>query len=198
MGAAVLALHVSSDMPEGGSKSQYLVGFFMTLGASAFFAIMLPLIELEYKTVGRRVDYQLVMEIQFVLSMAATVFCVVGMVVNKDFKAIQTEAKEYKLGEAMYYTVLICSALVWQCFYLGAAGVIHYGSSLLSGVIIAVCLPITEILAVFFYHESFQVEKGVSLLLSLWGFVSFFYGEFKLSKENRKRPCEVEDDASCV
>ncbi|KAL9255236.1 hypothetical protein AKJ16_DCAP02488 [Drosera capensis] len=41
------------------------------------------------------------------------------------------------------------SALVWQCFYLGAAGTIHYGSSLLSGVIIAMALPVTEIAALF-------------------------------------------------
>lgn len=97
------------------------------------------------------------------------------------------EVQEYKLGNAMYFVVLIISAIVWQFFYLGAAGVIYYGSSLLSGIIIAVALPITEIAAIFFYHEKFQVEKGVSLVLSLWGFFSYFYGEAKEMKKQKKR-----------
>ena len=46
-----------------------------------------------------------------------------------------------------------------------------------------VLLPVTEILAVIFYKENFQAEKGVALALSLWGFVSYFYGELKHNKE---------------
>ena len=34
-----------------------------------------------------------------------------------------------------------------------------------------VLLPVTEILAVIFYKENFQAEKGVAIPLSLWGFV---------------------------
>lgn len=82
--------------------------------------------------------------------------------------------------------VLVASAIIWQGFYLGIIGIIFCASSLLSGIVIAVLLPITEILAVIFYHEKFQAEKGVSLVLSLWGFVSYFYGEIKHSKERRE------------
>ncbi|KAL9268307.1 Purine permease 3-like protein [Drosera capensis] len=99
-------------------------------------------------------------------------------------RAMQREAKDFELGEGMYCFVLVCSALVWQCFYLGAAGTIHCGSSLLSGVIIAMALPVTEVLAVIIYHEKFQQEKAVSLALSLWGFISYFYGESEQSKRN--------------
>lgn len=55
-------------------------------------------------------------------------------------------------------------------------------SSLLSGIIIAVLLPVTEVLAVVFYKEHFQAEKGIALVLSLWGFTSYFYGEYKVMK----------------
>lgn len=79
--------------------------------------------------------------------------------------------------------VLVFSAIVWQGFFLGAIGIIFCASSLLSGIVIAVLLPVTEILAVIFYHEKFQAEKGVALALSLWGFVSYFYGERKYSKQ---------------
>lgn len=83
----------------------------------------------------------------------------------------------------MYYVVLVCSAIVWQCSFLGSIGVTFVGSSLLSAIIITVALQVTEILGVILYKERFTAEKGVSLLLALWGFVSYFYGELKHSKE---------------
>ena len=82
--------------------------------------------------------------------------------------------------------VLVFSAIFWQAFFLGAIGVIFCGSSLLSGIVIATLLPVTELLAVIFYKEHFQAEKGVSLALSLWGFLSYFYGAIKHSKKNKK------------
>ena len=81
-----------------------------------------------------------------------------------------------------------------QFFAIGAGGVIFCASSLLSGVIISVLLPVTELLAILLYKEKFQAEKGVALVLSLWGFVSYFYGEIKhahKTKENTS-PAEME------
>jgi hypothetical protein len=84
--------------------------------------------------------------------------------------------------------VLVWSAIFWQAFFLGAIGIIFCASSLLSAVVIAVLLPVTEVLAVIFYHEKFQAEKGVALALSLWGFTSYFYGEIKHSKNKKPTP----------
>lgn len=85
----------------------------------------------------------------------------------------------------MFYVVAVFSAIIWQGFFLGAIGLIFCASSLVSGIMISVLLPITEVLAVIFYHEKFQKEKGLSLALSLWGFVSYFYGEIKADKDKR-------------
>ncbi|KAH7845721.1 hypothetical protein Vadar_005191 [Vaccinium darrowii] len=76
----------------------------------------------------------------------------------------------------MYYVVLVCSGIIWQCAFLGSIGVTFVGSSILSAVIITVALQVTEVLAVIFYKENFTPEKGVALVLTLWGFVSYFYG----------------------
>ncbi|KAK3230991.1 hypothetical protein Dsin_002872 [Dipteronia sinensis] len=81
--------------------------------------------------------------------------------------AIGREAKEYEFGEAKFYVVVVANSLTWQCFCMGSIGVIFCASSLLSGILIAVLLPITEILAVIFYNEKFQAEKGFSLALSI-------------------------------
>ncbi|KAF5731923.1 putative purine transporter [Tripterygium wilfordii] len=101
---------------------------------------------------------------------------------------IPREAKVFQLGEASYYGVIIGCALLWQCFFMGAVGVISCASSLLSGVLIAALLPVTEILAVLIFSEKFQVEKGIALALSVWGFISYFYGEVEEKKKKNRSP----------
>ncbi|CAL5348830.1 unnamed protein product [Camellia sinensis] len=158
----------------------------MTIAAAALYGLILPMVELTYKKAKQAITYTLVLEIQLVMCFFATLVCTIGMLINEDFQAIPKEARAFGLGETTYYVVVVCSAIIWQCFFLGAVGVIFSASSLLCAIIIAVLLPVTEILAVIFYHEKFQAEKGVSLILSLWGFVSYFYGEFKHSKQQQK------------
>lgn len=92
----------------------------------------------------------------------------------------------------MYYVVVIWSAIVWQLLIIGTVGVICYGSSLLSGILLATLLSVTEVLAVIFYHEKFGAEKGISLALSLWGFASYFYGEIKTNKGSHTQIQESE------
>ncbi|CAA2984033.1 purine permease 3-like [Olea europaea subsp. europaea] len=188
VGAVILGLHTSSDRPEGESKKEYLLGFFLILVASALYGFILPLVEYMYSKAKQAITYTLVLEIQMVMCFFATAFCTVGMLINNDFQAISREAEEYELGEDKYYLVVVWNAIVWQCFFLGSIGVIFYSSSLLSGIVLTFLLPVTEVLAVIFYHEKFQAEKGVSLFLSLWGFISYFYGEIKhgTNKKNDK------------
>ncbi|XP_021905269.1 purine permease 3-like isoform X2 [Carica papaya] len=178
----VLAMHTNSDKPKNVSNRGYILGFLMTLAASVLYGLMMPLVELAYMKARQKITFALVLETQLVMCLFATGFCTVGMLANNDFKVIPREAREFELGETKYYVVVVFSAIIWQFNFLGAIGVIFYGSSLLSGVILTVLLPISEILAVIVYKEKFQVEKGVSLALSLWGFISYFYGDMKDEK----------------
>jgi len=86
IGAGVLALHTRNDRPAGESNKQYLVGFLMTVAAAALYGFLLPLIELTYKKAKQEITYSLVMEVQIVMSLFATLLCTVGMLINKDFK----------------------------------------------------------------------------------------------------------------
>lgn len=86
VGAVVLAFHSSTDRPDHELNKQYYVGFFMTLGASALYGFVLPMIELTYKRAKQRIDYSLVMEMQVVIAFFATAVCTIGMLVNHDFK----------------------------------------------------------------------------------------------------------------
>ncbi|XP_010939715.1 purine permease 3 [Elaeis guineensis] len=185
IGAVILGLHASGDRPKGESNTLYYWGFFMTLAAAVLYGFILPLVELTYAKAKQVVSYTLVIEMQLVMGFFATVFCTVGMLVNNDFHAIPREAQECELGELRYYELLIWSAILWQFFFLGTVGAIFYGSALLAGIIMAVLIPVTEVLAVVFFHEPFSGGKGVALALALWGFVSYFYGEFLESKKKK-------------
>jgi hypothetical protein len=78
----------SSDRPEGVSRAQYYAGFAMTIGSSAMYGLVLPLMELsQARLAGRSVgSYSLIVEMQVVMGFTATAFCAVGMIVNKDFQ----------------------------------------------------------------------------------------------------------------
>ncbi|KAF6147832.1 hypothetical protein GIB67_014412 [Kingdonia uniflora] len=189
--ALILGLHSSGDRPNGASNKEYYIGFIMTLAAAVLYGFFLPATELMYKKAKQGITYSLVLEMQVVMSMFATAFSTVGMLVNKDFQirgtqVIPREAREYGIGETKYYLVLVMSALAWQFYFLGAIGVIFCSSSLFSGIMTSVLLPVTEIFGVIFFKEDFTSEKGVALALSIWGFISYFYGEFKQSKKLKK------------
>ncbi|XP_051116783.1 purine permease 3-like [Andrographis paniculata] len=187
VGAAVLGMNAGGDRPEGVTGKEYSLGFALTVAAAAVAGLMLPVVELTYgkaAAAGEEISYSLVVEFQMTMSAVATVFSAVGMLINNDFQAISREAKQYELGEFKYYWVLLWTSIVLQCFFLGMVGVVFYASSLLSAIVITVTLPITQILAVVFYHENFHPEKGVSLFLTLWGFASYSYGEIKIKNIN--------------
>ncbi|XP_009603730.1 purine permease 3-like [Nicotiana tomentosiformis] len=192
VGAVLLGVRSNGDRPEGVTSKAYILGFMMTLLAAALYGVILPCIELIYLKAKQAITATLVLEIQMVMCFAATAFCTVGMIINNDFQAISREAKQFNLGEARYYTVVIWTAIIWQCFFVGVIGVIYCSSSLMSGVMIAVLLPVTEVLAVVFYRENFSGEKGLALFLSLWGFVSYFYGEFRQTKKQKNKSPEIE------
>ncbi|GLJ48035.1 hypothetical protein SUGI_1014330 [Cryptomeria japonica] len=120
---------------------------------------------------------------QLIMSFSATVLCTIGMVVNKDFETVASEARASDIGEAKFYIALVWNAISWQLFFIGVFGVIFLTSSLLSGIIKTVFIRGTQVLAVIIYHENFSGEKGVALILALWGFASYLCGEYLKSKQ---------------
>ncbi|KAH0758906.1 hypothetical protein KY290_022399 [Solanum tuberosum] len=85
-GAATLALRANGDRPAGESTKDYMLGFVMTFIGAVLYGLMLPLIELIYMKAKQAVTYTTVLEIQMVLGISATVFCTIGMIINKDFQ----------------------------------------------------------------------------------------------------------------
>jgi len=42
----------------------------------------------------------------------------------------------------------------------------------------AVTIPLTGVLGMVLFHEKFSAEKGMALVLALWGFTSYLYEEY--------------------
>ncbi|CAL9180522.1 unnamed protein product [Musa hybrid cultivar] len=187
VGAAILGLHVSSDRPDNVTKSEYYMGFILTLGAAVLYALIMPLVELMYAKSKQAITYTLVMEMQLVMGFFATAFCTVGMLVNKDFQAIPREARHSECGESRYYVILVWNAVVCQSFFLGTVGVIFCVNTLLAAILISVFIPVTEVLGVVFFKENFSSEKGVALALSLWGLASYCCGEYRQEKDKKDK-----------
>ncbi|KAL5992603.1 hypothetical protein ACLOJK_013522 [Asimina triloba] len=187
IGAVVLGIHSSSDRPAGVSNGNYYLGFFMTLAAAALFGLELPLIEAVYSKACKAITFSLVMQVQFLVGVFATIFCTIAMVINKDFQAISREAQAYELGPTKYYLVLVGAAIVMQLLVIGNMGVIFCSTSLFSGIYISLLVPVQEVFAVIFFHEKFTAEKGLALALCLWGFASYFYGEYKTNKVEKEK-----------
>ncbi|XP_068653100.1 purine permease 3-like [Aristolochia californica] len=179
LGAILLGIRKSSDRPPAVSNAEYLLGFLMTLAAASLLGFTLPCIELAYAKATKAINYRIVLQFQFGVSFFATVFCTIGMIINKDFAAITREASEFGLGETKYYLVLVFTAVVFQFIFVGTLGVIFCSSSLFAGVLNATMLPLTEVAGVLVYHEKFTGEKGMALALCLWGFTSYFYGSYR-------------------
>ncbi|KAK9096988.1 hypothetical protein Sjap_022485 [Stephania japonica] len=154
MGAAALVLQTSGDRPAGVSGGEYLLGFLMMLGSMVTSGLMMPLIELGYSKSTVPLNYAVVMQFQVVQALIANLFCTIGMLINNDFQVLS----------------------------LGIVGVVHTSSSLFAGIVTALMLPVTEVFAVVAYNEKFTGDKGMALALCLWGFSSYFIGEYKKTK----------------
>ncbi|KAI3986101.1 hypothetical protein MKX01_031216 [Papaver californicum] len=194
LGSVLLGINTSGDRPVGVSKSQYLLGFLLTLAAAALLGLMMPLIELAYTKATRNITYSILLQFQLILSLFATIVCLIGMIVNKDFQAIPREANDFELGKAKYYIIMVVTGIIWQLQGVGTVGVIFYTSALFNGILGGVLVPLTVVAAVIFYHENFTGLKGMALALSLWGFCSYFYGEHKMMKMavNEETPGKID------
>lgn len=90
-GAAMLGMNAGGDRPAGVSRAQYGAGFAMTLGAAALYGLILPVMERSQARHAARagsaaaVTYTLVIEMQLVIGLTATIFSAVGMIANNDF-----------------------------------------------------------------------------------------------------------------
>lgn len=180
--AVLLGVDSDGDRPEGVSTTEYIIGFFCTVAASAMYGLILPLMQLVFQRVIKKETFAVVLEMQIYTSIVATVVCIMGLFISRESEDMKKEASSFTTGKLAYYMTLIWSAIGWQVCSVGVVGLIFQVSSLFSNVISTLALPVVPILSVWLFHDSMNAIKIISMLLSIWGFVSYVYGGYVDSK----------------
>ncbi|KAH9321286.1 hypothetical protein KI387_015925 [Taxus chinensis] len=178
----LLAFQSSSDKIKDVTTGQYWEGIIITILAAAMYGINLPLIELLHKKTMRRVTNLLAMEMHLIASFSATVVCGIGMIINNDLQAMAREARASDAGEFNYYMVHVARAICWQLYYFGVFRVIFFTSALFTSSLLAVSIPVSNLAGVILFQDKINGKKVMALVMALWGFASFLYGEHETSK----------------
>lgn len=185
LSSVLLALGSNHDKPKDLTRANYFVGFFSTIGAGLLFALYLPIMEKIYKKVY---CYEMVVEMQFVMEIAATFLATIGMVFGGGFSEMKEESKEvFDKGPTLYWVAVIFNVVTWQFCFMGTAGMVFLTSSLTGGICMTALMAMNVIGGVVVYRDNFTGLKVVSTLLCCWGFCSYVYGMYKKTKEERNK-----------
>ncbi|KAK6947562.1 hypothetical protein RJ641_001035 [Dillenia turbinata] len=184
--ASLLAVHSDSESTDGVSKRKYAIGFLCTLGASASYSLYLSLVQLSFEKVIKSESFSSVLQMQIFPSFVASCGCLVGLFASGEWKSLNAEMKEYEEGGVSYLMTLIWTATTWQICSIGLLGLIFEASSLFSNVISTLALPIVPILAVMFFHDKMDGVKVITLLLAIWGFLSYMYQHYLDDSKSKK------------
>ncbi|KAG6419308.1 hypothetical protein SASPL_121524 [Salvia splendens] len=160
------------------SKRKYVIGFVCTLAASAGYAIMLSLTQLAFQHLIKKETTRAIVDMTIYQNLVATVVIVVGLFAAGDWRRLEAEMEGFKTGRVSYLMNLFWTAVSWQVFGVGCIGLIFKVSSLFSNVISILGLPAAPVLAVIFIGERLTGLKAVSMLLAVWGFVSYIYQHY--------------------
>ncbi|KAF3790856.1 Purine permease 3 [Nymphaea thermarum] len=181
--SALVGSSGSHERPAGVSNFHYVLGVLCTIGAACFFGLYLPLLQLlnDYLREKKKVamSFMQVLETQIVILAIATVFSCVGMLVGGDFGKLKTESEEFDLGQVKYWLCLVFGAVSWQMALVGIAGMTFLASSLVSGICVTALIPAGVLAPWVFFHEGLNSDKVFAAVMSMWGFSSYLFGEYK-------------------
>ncbi|CAN0900511.1 Bifunctional protein FolD 1, mitochondrial [Linum grandiflorum] len=172
----VFSDHNNTSDPNG-NASNYTLGFICTLGSAAGNGFLFSMLEYAFRKILKVNKFQDVVTLLMFQGVVASGLVLVGLFVSGDWKLLR---KEYvQLGEPVSYVMtLVWCAVTWQVFTVGIIGLVYEVSSLFSNVVAAVCLPLTPILAVVFFHDDINGVKVVSMVVAIWGLLSYLYQQY--------------------
>ncbi|KAG9456316.1 hypothetical protein H6P81_000824 [Aristolochia fimbriata] len=172
----IIALDSNSDRYANVTNGQYVLGFVLDILGSALHGLIFALSELVFiKLLGKR-SFHVVLEQQLAVSFFGFLFTTIGVIIQKDFQGMKSEASRFKHGAGSYYMVIVWGAITFQLGILGGTAILFLASTMLAGVLNAVRVPLTSIAAVILYHDPMNGFKILSLVLTVWGFGSYISG----------------------
>ncbi|KAF8413601.1 hypothetical protein HHK36_001593 [Tetracentron sinense] len=192
--AILLIVQPNSADTMGTSNKKDAVGFLCTVGASAGYSLLLSLMQLSFQKVLKRETFNVVLEMIIYRSLIATSVSALGLFASGEWKSLAEEMEKFGPGKLSYVMTLVWTAVAWQVCSIGSVGLIFEASSLFSNVITTVALPVIPILAVIFFHDKMDGLKVVSMLLAIWGFVSYIYQHYLDDSKSKAAKANVNED----
>ncbi|XP_054777071.1 probable purine permease 10 [Prosopis cineraria] len=171
---------------EVSSKKKYLIGFISTVGASAGYGLLLSLTQLAFNKVMKKESFKGILDMVVYQALVASLVTLVGLFCSGEFRDFKAEMEEFEKGKASYVLTLSFTAITWQVYAVGCLSLILEVSSLFSNAIGTLGLPIVPVLAVLFFHDSMNGLKVISLVVAVWGFLSYVYQQYLDQKTNSK------------
>ncbi|KAG6583905.1 purine permease 21-like isoform X1 [Cucurbita moschata] len=169
----------ASDGPNHpASRAKFITGFVCTVAASAGYGLMLSLTQLAFKKVIKKETFKAVMDMIIYQSIVSSSAILIGFFASGEWRSLKGEMDGFHLGKASYVMTLVWTAISWQLFSVGCVGLIFEVSSLFSNAISALGLPVVPVFAVVFFHDKMDGIKIVSMILAVWGFVSYGYQNY--------------------
>ncbi|XP_016514842.1 putative purine permease 10 isoform X1 [Nicotiana tabacum] len=156
----------------------FLIGFLATIIGAAGFGLLGSLTELTFQKILKNGSFKVVMQMTIYQCFIATLVGLTGLFASGDWRNLEKEMEEFKLGKVSYILYLSLGTIYSQAQTLGSIGLIFKVSSLFSNVILILGAPLTQISAVVLLHDSVSGLKLVSLVLGLWGFTSYLYQQY--------------------
>ncbi|XP_031256864.1 purine permease 21-like [Pistacia vera] len=111
-------------------------------------------------------------------SIVATCDALVGLFANGEWKSLSKEMELYELGKVAYVMTIVWATIAWQVFSVGLVGLIFEVSSLFCNSISILGFPIFPVLGVVFFHDKIDGVKVISMVLAIWGIVSYVYQQY--------------------
>lgn len=132
--------------------------------------------------------YQMVMEMQLVMEVAATALACIGMAMDGGFSDMKIESSMvFDKGPTLYWITVFFNVLTWQLCFMGTAGMVFLTSSLTGGICMTALLAMNVFGGVLVYGDEFGGVKVVSTALCAWGFCSYIYGLYVQDKEEKEK-----------
>jgi hypothetical protein len=193
--AALLGVDEDSQGTNGLSHGKYILGFVLTLGASATYSLILSLMQVTFEKVIKRETFSVVLNMQIYTALVATIASLIGLFASGEWKTLEGEMHAFGSGKLSYVMTLLWTAISWQIASVGVVGLIFVVSSLFSNVISTLALPIIPVFAVIFFHDKMDGVKIIAMLMAIWGFISYGYQLYVNDKKARKTSVSVEESS---
>ncbi|XP_020577684.1 probable purine permease 11 [Phalaenopsis equestris] len=156
----------------------YVLGFILTLGASATYSLILSLMQLTFEKFIKTETYTVVLEMQLYPSLVGTFASLIGLYAGGEWGELGGEYEEFSKGKASYVMTVVGIAVARQVSSVGVVSLIFIVSSLFSNAISTLALPLIPVFAVIFFKDKMNGVKVLAMLLAIWGFLSYLYQNY--------------------